>query len=410
MSDTERQLVSKAAHTSQVEPLLHKGIESKHFVDIESRDVWEFMREHTVKYGSAPSMGILSKKFPSYRFEVVQDALEYCADRFVRDVRRREAIDALRDLTQLVDDGKIDGIEEAFLERSRLLSQVVPAPTASLFSRMADRIRAYHDMIALGTHHGIPFGIPTVDKLTLGIQPHELVSIVGWQSMGKSTLMQHIFFNAWLQGKTGLIISLEMEERAVQRKLDVMATNFLYHDVKAGNLSKSQLKAWEKMAERARTAKNDIIVIDNIGRCTVDRVYAEMVKYKPDICGVDYISLMHTREGQAMWEKITHITQSMKQVARSLKIPIVMAAQTNVAGADEGARLTNVAYSKSIGQDSDIVLGLHRDEEMKKQHRMEIRMNKNRDGEQANVTMHWEPEIMKFREITTADMFTRSHP
>jgi replicative DNA helicase len=409
MADAERQLVSKAAHTGQVEPLLRRGIGAQHFVDPEAKSVWEFMRDHTVKYGAAPSMKVLSVKFPQYRFEIVQDALDYCADLFTREVRRREAIDAIRDVTDLIDQGKLDNIEEAFLERARQLSQVVPNPTSSRFSQMFERIKAYHDMITLGNFRGVPFGIPTLDNLTMGIQPHELVTIVGWQSLGKSTLMQYISFNAYMAGKTGLILSLEMEERAVQRKLDVMATNLLYHDVKSGQLTKGDLKKWEAMAAKAQKAKNDIIVVDNLGKCTVDRVYAEMVKYKPDFCCVDYITLMHTRDGQAMWEKVTYITQGLKQVARSLKIPIIAAAQTNVAGAEEGARLTNVAYSKSIGQDSDIVLGLHRDEEMRQQKRMEVRINKNRDGEQKTIMMHWEPEKMVFHEIGVADMFKRRH-
>jgi replicative DNA helicase len=403
-------LVARCAQTGHVDEAMSKGIDASHFSDPECKMIWEFMREHTMKYNAPPSFAVVRNQFPQHNFEVVTDVTDYVLDVFVAAVNRREFIEALRELAPLVDDDTAaSSLPETFLERARLLANVVPARRTGKFSTMRERIDVYRKHAAAGVSSGIPFGIPTIDKLTMGIQPHELVTISGWQGTGKSTLMQLIFFNAYMAGYTPLVFSLEMEEAAVMRMWDSMAAGVQRVAIKAGTLSPKDEQLWEQAADRAAKATNDIIVVDDVGRCTVDRIYADMAKYKPDIVGIDYVTLLHTRHGQSMWEKVTYLTQGLKNCARTLKIPIVAAAQLNAAGAKEGAELENIAYSKSIGQDSDIVLGLYQDKAMKANKRMKVRINKNREGDIAEVDMVWDHAGPEFREATPADMFQRVH-
>lgn len=167
---------------------------------------------------------------------------------------------------------------------------------------------------------------------------------------------------------------------------------------------------WEEAAERVQQVPNDIIAIDDIAHCTVDHVYAKTVKYEPELVTVDYITLMDTSRsaGQSMWEKVTYITQALKQQTRSLKIPMIGIAQTNIDSAEEGAALQNIAYSRSIGQDSDLVIGLHQNQKMREEMQMEARLLKNRDGSVKNTHLLWDMERMRFRpwnEVT--DIFNR---
>src|SRR5690606_12916251 len=107
----------------------------------------------------------------------------------------------------------------------------------------------------------------------------------------------------------------------------------------------------------------------------------------------------------SMWEKITYITGGLKQVARTLRIPIIAIAQTNKESYDSGADLSNIAYSRSIGQDSDLVFGLHQSTEMRENDKMEIRMLKNRDGARCTTEMKWKMSTMEFREWSPSDSF-----
>lgn len=404
--DIERTYVNKLAATGLIEHSLSAGIKDTHFEDESLRDLYRFMADHTVRYKGAPSMEVLVERFPGHNFEHATDSLEYLLERFERHVKMRCARTTLYDIAAKLDDPAInDSPDGIFLEAARHLGQLIPTSKVHRLSEIDTRIETYEN--GGSTQQGILMGIPTFDNLTLGIQPHEFVAVVGWQGLGKSTLAQYILFNAYMQDKTCMIISLEMEWKALMRKWDTMLTHFDYNSLKSGNLSLNDVERWKVKAEEVKSSSADIIVKDDVMNCTVDFVYAEAMRYKPDLLAVDYISLMDTSRSSAsqMWEKITLLTQSLKQISRTTGIPIIGVAQTNINSADGGAKLDNISYSRSIGQDSDIVLGLHQDDEMKANRRMTVRMLKNRDGATADADLHWNMENMTFRPSTDTDAF-----
>lgn len=404
--DVERALISKTIHAGQIEKIISLGIEPHHFHDPEVRVVFEAAQSHLRRYRAAPSLAAIRKHVPDFSFDAPSDPVEYLAAEFIKQVKRRAAITALRDLAPLVDDPKqVGDIDALFLEKARELARVIPSTRVARFSEMEARIRAFEQRVEEGEPPGIPMGIPMLDHLTLGVRPHEFVSIAGWQGTGKSTLMLHIFFSAYMAGKTPMIISLEMESESIFNKLDTMATNFEARLLEAmKGMPDAEKAKWEEQAERAKHAANDIIVLDDLGRCTVDKVFAETVRYAPDMVAVDYVSLLDGPKMASNWEKLTVMTRELKMQARILKIPLFAVAQTNIAGADQGATLETIAYSRSIGQDSDIVLGLHSDEMMQAMNKMEVRLLKNRRGKIGKTFMYWEPEYGKFREWGPQDI------
>lgn len=233
--------------------------------------------------------------------------------------------------------------------------------------------------------------------MTYGIQPHEYVTVFGASGIGKSTFSQWMLFNAWMQNKTPMYISLEMEANALFRKWDTMLMRFKYSDLKGHTLREETLASWKEEAEKVAARPNDIIVMDDVRGCTVDRVYAELTRWKPDLLCLDYINLMSVRSSYGhTWEKITFLTQELKQIARTLKIPIIGIAQANRAAFQQGATLDNIAGSISAVQDADLVFGLHADDEMRQEKKSELRLLKNRDGMVSNTYLFWAPETMTF--------------
>ncbi len=183
--------------------------------------------------------------------------------------------------------------------------------------------------------------------------------------------------------------------------------HFEYNNLKSHKLREQEIDKWRVVADTVKTKPNDIVILDDVHGCTVDRVYAELHRWKPDILCIDYITLMDINRsaGNQMWEKVTYITQALKQIARTSKIPIIGVAQTNIDSAESGAKLENISYSRSIGQDSDLVLGLYSNDEMKREKRMQVRMLKNRDGMTTNTDLFWNMETMTFGDWKTSHMF-----
>lgn len=372
------------------------------FVEEECQDIWSYLLAHKRRYGAPPSMTVVKDDRPDFQWEHVPDSLALVIDRFVNKVKQRQADHEIFELAAAIQDPRrSENIEAEFLEVGRKLSVLFAPTRVSRLSEIDQRIKHYEERAEKDEPLGIQFGFPTLDAATGGIQPHEFVTIVAFSGVGKTTLLWNLAFNFWMQGKSPLFISLEMEASTLLRKFDAMIAGLNYEDIKHLRLRKDQVEQWRDKAEMIKKAAADIPVIDDLRNCTPDNILAETIRYDPDIVVVDYLSLMKSASnsrGTAMWQQLTEITQDLKQNARMLRIPVLAAAQANRLAAKEGPELDTVGYSISVVQDSDIILAMHASEEMREQKLIEIRVKKNRDGKLPTFTSHWDHDGMLYRE------------
>jgi len=405
--DVERALISKLISTGQLEEAISRGVRQEFFVDEECQNIWRYLLDHKRRYGSPPSLRVVKDDRPDFQWEHVPDSLTLVIDRFVNKVKQRQADHEIFELAGAIQDPeRSENIEAEFLEVGRKLSILFTPTRVSRFSEVDQRIRHYEERAAKDEPLGIQFGFPTLDAVTGGIQPHEFVTVVAFSGVGKTTLLWNLAFNFWMQGKTPLFISLEMEAATLLRKFDAMLAGLKYEDVKHLRLSKDQVEQWRDKAEAIRNATADIPVIDDLRNCTPDSILAETIRHAPDIVVVDYLSLMKSSsvsKGVAMWQQLTEITQDLKQNARTLHVPILAAAQANRLAAKEGPELDTVGYSISVVQDSDIIITIHSDEEMREQKMIEVRVKKNRDGKLPTFRSHWDHDAMRYGEQSTTE-------
>ena len=407
--DAERGLISKIIQSGDLDTAIARGIELDHFADEECEEIYDFLLDHWRKYKSTATAKVVRKEFPDFKVAVDRNTLPYFIDQFVTTVKEREAIDLVRDFHEALEDPEqINEIELVALEMARKLVDVVPAPRVKKFSEGLERIKEYDKRKKEGMPPGVMMGIPSFDRETLGAQPHELVTVVAYLGVGKSKLLQHVAYSAYLQKKTAVYISLEMEAEAILRSLDTMATNFKYHSLKALELDIGDREQWEKLAEQAHEDRHerDIYIIDDIRNCTVDNVAAKLLRYKPDVVITDYMELMRTPKGigGAHWEQVQYTTQGLKQNARLFRVPHISAAQLNREGGKGEASLANVSY-QSVGKDSDLLIGLNQDEEDEAQQEMKAMLLKNRDGRKTSTKLRWQLERHVIQEKGVAERF-----
>lgn len=411
--DYESRLLSKTVQSGGLENLIASGISLRHFENPQNEELWNYLLNHVDKYKTEPSYEEVKDSFKEYEFEVVTDSFDYIKDKFIAQLKRREATAALFDLGNIIDTNnheQLMQIDELFLDRSRDLANILPTTKAAKFSSMKDRIAQYKRDQELGIQKGMPFGIPTLDSYTLGLMEYEYVTIAGPTGFGKTTLGLWFMLNHFFAGHTPMIISLEMSDEEIYKKLDGMAADLKQHAIQAMTLGLDEMGRWEAMAEKIENLENDIIVID-VDNATPEKIYAEASRWNPDVIMVDYIQLLDApRHIKESYKQVGHISKQMKRIARQLRIPVYGLSQTNSESFAEGAKLTNVSESRAIVHNSDIVLGLHQDEEMQAVQKLELRLLKNRRGvAKKNIYMlwdhensdyrEWNPEIDQFREL-----------
>lgn len=268
--DIERALIAKVVNGQLIEQVVARGIGPQHFADESNRAVYQTITQHMIRYGAPPSRDVVLMSHPNYRLDVCSDTIEFVLDKFVEMVQNREAEKSIIDLAQrLRDPHETMSPDLLFMEYTERVARVVPNSRVARLSEAPTRIELWKQMRAKGRIPGIPLGIPSLDGIILGVQPHELCVISAPSSWGKSTLMQWICLSSYLDGPEHrpVFISLEMEADALLRKFDTMATNFEYEALRALKLGVGDLQKWEEWGERVSNAPNDIIIIDDIDEC-----------------------------------------------------------------------------------------------------------------------------------------------
>jgi len=397
--DIERALISKALQSGELAELVARGIDYDHFADEEMGEIYDWAVDMMVKHVNPPSMAATREEFPSFKPLFQKDPLSWHIEQFVRRVKERLAVELVREYHDALEDPReIDEIEMRALEMARELAEVVPAPKARRLSEGKSRKSEYDRRKKKGQILlGVPIGIPTFDSITLGVQPHELVIWGGPPGGGKTTGLQFSSISAYMNGRTVLFVSLEVESEQILRKFDTMLSQIRYHALKALELNPDEEQKWTEILERAEEERmeRDIIIIDDIKNCTVDKVAAQQIRYKPQVVVVDYLEEMRTPRNVQGWEGIASNGRGLKQQARTTKTPHITATQLNREG--------ETAY-QSAQKIADMLIILDPPEEDDDQTEMRLVLRKYRDGpSRKSVNMHWNLETMTIHE-TDASM------
>jgi replicative DNA helicase len=388
MADVETTLVWSAIQNGDLADVLARGVEPEHFADEDVAEVFTWASEHYALHKQPPTTEALSNEYPHFKARLSKEPTKYHVERFIRQVKQRKAEECLRDLFDQMDDPEgIDEIELHAIDFAHQLAEVVPAPRAAYFGRDAKlRKQRYDQRVQSGDIRGLMLGIPKYDAIMVGLQPHELLAYAGPPGSGKTTGMQHTAMNAYLQEKRVLFVSLEVDGEQILRKFDVMLSNVSYLAMKALALEVGDERKWVEMLERAEVEadRREIVVRDDIRNCTVEKVIAETIRYKPGLVVVDYLEEMRSRKGTSDWESVRENARGLKQQARVTRIPHVTGTQINRDG--------DTAH-QSIHKIADAIIQLYPDEDNEKI--MKYRLLKYRDGpSRAEVDMEWDLDRM----------------
>jgi replicative DNA helicase len=406
--DAENLLVTKAIQSGKLSDVVARGIEPDHFLDDDAHDVFTWAVDHLRQYNEPPTMAAAKREFPRWKPHLTKDPLAYCIDLFIDHVRYYSAVEGMRRFSEQIDDPEaIREIETYAWDMFQQITEAVPAPRATRLSEGSKRKEDYYRRKERGDQQGIKIGIPSIDTITLGIQPHEFVIFAGPSGAGKTTAQEYTAFNAYVQGKSALFISLENDAEQVRRKLEVFLTGVSAHALKALELEGADEEKWLKMLERceAEAAERDIVIVGDIRNCSVAKVAAEQQRYRPHLIVVDYLEMM--REGRKMshWESVQEAGRGLKQLARVGRVPVVTGTQIS---RDSG----ETAY-QSAQKIADMLFVLHppHPDSDVQDGQMGIELRKYRDGRSRKyVVMEWDLENGEIKEIPERSTFMKERP
>ena len=204
------------------------------------------------------------------------------------------------------------------------------------------------------------------------------------------------------QAKNGykvLFFTTEMSTQMVFRRIDAVWNLLNYTRFRRGQLLPDEEKRYFKYLEEMENTPDEkvMLVVEQVTG-GVSQVSAKIDQYNPDIVYIDGAYLMQDEEGEEdNWAGITRIWRGLHKLCLAKDRPIVASTQSK----DEtNASLKSMSFAKAIAMESDVVLVLEQDEQMKNDKEIMLKPLKLREGEiNRIVMMNWDFDEMKFNSI-----------
>lgn len=215
---------------------------------------------------------------------------------------------------------------------------------------------------------GVASGYKKLDELLAGFQPSDFVVLAGRPSMGKTAFALNITRNAAIDyGIPVGIFSLEMASEALVLRLLCTESKVNQMAVRTGRLSKDEMSRLTNHVAKLMTAP---IYIDDSASLNVIELRAKARRLKAEknvqLLIIDYLQLMEGHKAENRQQEITHISRSIKGIAKELEIPVMALSQlsraTETRDRSRRPQLSDLRESGAIEQDADVVLFVYRPE------------------------------------------------
>jgi replicative DNA helicase len=365
VNNTEAKVISAVLEDKQVHVLLQANVE----VLLRShKDVWNFIRLYSENNGTVPPTNLVVEKFrdfiPVSGVGATKHHLEELQSEYLNDSLK----DILRSAAGEVQSGQgVTALEQIITKTSELKKNT--SAIRDIDAIDIDSAIAYFEQVkadnALGKR-GIKTGLPGFDNyLPSGIMPGQLGVFLAYPGIGKSWMALYFAVQAWKQGKTPLIISLEMSETEVRnRAYTIMGEGLWSHrKLSNGEVELDMMKKWHASKLDGRPPFH-IISNDNGGEVTPSVIRGKIDQYKPDFVVVDYLQLMSpNQKADNETVKMKNLSRELKLMAISEEVPIIAissATPDDVKDLSTVPTLAQTAWSRQIAYDADWVLALGR--------------------------------------------------
>jgi replicative DNA helicase len=276
---------------------------------------------------------------------------------------------------------------------------------SDFYDRIDDLAKRAEDIV------GVPTGFIDLDKMLTGLQPSDLLIIAGRPGQGKTGFLLSIAKSAGLTHKKHVaIFSLEMSNDQVVQRLISQETGIDSQRMRTGKLQEHE---WPLFTHAIEVFSDTKIFLDDTPAITPLQLRTKCrrlhMEYGLDLVIIDYLQLMggDNRTDNRVQE-VSHISRSLKVLARELNVPVLAAAQLSRAveqRTDKRPVLSDLRESGSLEQDADIVMFIYRPDQYEKdtvkQNVAEIIIAKHRNGPVGSVELVFRGAQAKFENAAT---------
>ena len=276
-----------------------------------------------------------------------------------------------------------------------------------------DHLRQQEDDIS-----GVTSGFASLDRITYGWQPTDLIILAARPSVGKTAFALNLARNAALTPVKPTAVgffSLEMSASQLVQRILSAESEIMLEKISRGKLEDYEYQQLHtKGIKKLETAP---LYIDDTAALNIFEFRAKarrlVNKHNVGLIIIDYLQLMSGTgdRGSNREQEISNISRNLKALAKELNIPIIALSQLSRAvetrKESKMPQLSDLRESGAIEQDADMVMFIYRPEYYENfqnehgestQGETHIKIAKHRNGALDNIKLKALLHIQKFEE------------
>ncbi len=384
------------------------------FADIDelfttNKDIWQSVKDYYTQYKKIPDVSVLQEDFKYFIPVPTPGETQYYLDALREDWLQHQLHGMFVELSKEIKQ-KSHAASDVLNRTMRKVADLHRTTSPVRDIDVTDFESAKHDYELrkkLADEHGgtlgINLGIKAMDAgYPTGLAPGHFVVFIGWSGHGKSWFSTLAACKAWDQGYKPMIVSLEMSPETVRDRIyTVMGSGaFKNSDLVRGAVD---IDSFENWANGKLANKREFVVIatDSADSVRPATIQSKLDQHKPDILFLDYAQLFDdNRQSEHMTTRMMNVSRQFKLMAVQYNIPVVLLTQATMsdkADVNTPPMIEQVAWSKSIQNDSDLALAVHQYTDTND---FEIISRKNRHGPMFGFQLDWDLNTGVYQEVS----------
>ena len=315
---------------------------------------------------------------------------DYIKDQAVNFIKRERAIEATYKCDAEIQAGNYDNLDKIMRSAINVNLDKDLGTSIKNVAEVLPMIQETHD-----DSMGCTWGSKTLNEKIGRIQPGEIAVLAGLPGAGKTAWLGHLGLASMKEKKNVIMFSFEVNTKRLSARIykslfgvDTKALLNMTPEEAANGLQDPALGDFRLIQRPANTcSSNDISAILND--------LATYYGWKPDLILVDYILITSTndkrKDSSDTFKYYKTVTEELRNVAVEFDCPLITACQLNREAMGEKGGSKKVVTSKDISESrgvldtADYLLILEQTEEEKKDGIYRLRVDKNRNGDNAFV-------------------------
>lgn len=441
-SSLEIQFITKVIHGGDLTDfnnLLKHGF-SEDIFGPPYKDIIKFINTYRQKYHQLPTEEEILKRFESLEKKLIfSPKVSLATLRAIYDALINQAcrVDIVAFSEELAKEFAVAKDSVPLLEKINLSMRKLDTK----YARAKGRIHTLADMSATlredmertmsGLADGIPIPFSFIQEEMRGWQPAQITSVLAKTGVGKTWFLllcaiaaasgDPHFYDRYkdiqplteerkkeLRSKV-LVVSCEMPVLDISRRLGSLYSKVSFNRIKSGKLTHEEKELYFRKLDELMFVDKDgkaigighnirILGPDLAG--TPEQIMAQADDFKADIVLVDGFYYM-SGSGEKRWERVESNMQQMRLHTLISNRHYILASQfRRDAKALKSSSADDIAFSMSIGQDSNNLIGLYQPPYLRQLRQMDINELKSRDGTpDLPYRFTWDLYEMKFVQV-----------